>query len=85
MRRCVATALVAAALVGGVGGSAVAEPGPNGHNDFGLCRAYFSGSDNGQEKKHGAPPFAALEDAAEAQNQTVQEFCEAVPHPGPPA
>ncbi len=85
MRRCVTIALVAAALLGGFAGSVAAEPpGPNGNNDFGLCRAYFSGSDKGQEKKHGAPPFAALEDAAEESGQSVEEFCAAVPHPGPP-
>jgi hypothetical protein len=60
-------------LSGGVAGAA---PGPNGHNDYGLCKAYFAGSDTGQEHKHPAPPFAALEQTAEDGNQSVEEFCE---------
>lgn len=42
-------------------------PGPNGHNTAGLCRAYSSGSDQGQAQKqaHGAA-FVALEAAAAA-------------------
>lgn len=66
-----------AAVVMALGGAsiAVADPGPNGHNTFGLCTAYFAGSDKGQEMKHKAPPFAALEDAAEANDQTVEEYC----------
>ena len=49
-----------AAVVMALGGAsiAVADPGPNGHNDFGLCTAYFAGSEKGQEMKHKAPPFA---------------------------
>ena len=73
MRRIV-LGLAAAALVAG-SGAALADPGPNGHNNYGLCTAYFAGSDNGQAHKHNAPPFAALEDAAAAQNQSVEEFC----------
>jgi hypothetical protein len=52
----------------------VADPGPNDHNTFGLCTAYFAGSDKGQEMKHKAPPFAVLEPAAEASGQTVEEY-----------
>lgn len=74
----------AAAMVLGGTAVAVADPGPgNGHNTFGLCTAYFAGSENGQEHKHKAPPFVALEEAAEAQDMTVQEYCEANgTHPG---
>jgi hypothetical protein len=75
MRR-IALGLAAAALVAG-GGAALAEPGPNGHNNHGLCTAYFSGSENGQAHKHKAPPFANLEAAAEAADQTVEEYCAA--------
>lgn len=66
-----------AAVVMALGGAsiAVADPGPNGHNDFGLCTAYFAGSEKGQEMKHKAPPFAALEAAAEASDQSVEEYC----------
>ena len=75
--RITAIAIPAAALALAIGGAtvAIADPGPNGHNTFGLCTAYFAGSDKGQEMKHQAPPFAALEDAAAAQNQTVEEYC----------
>lgn len=55
--------------------AAVAEPGPNGKNNFGLCTAYFAGSETGRENKRNAPPFQALEAAAEAQDQTVAEWC----------
>ena len=66
-----------AAVVMALGGAsvAVADPGPNGHNDFGLCTAYFAGSEKGQEMKHKAPPFAALEAAADAGGQSVEEYC----------
>ena len=61
-----------AALGLGLGVAAVATdgpgteqaPGPNGDNTHGLCTAYFSGSGKGQEQKHQAPPFRALEEAA---------------------
>jgi hypothetical protein len=70
-----ALAIAGALLTGGV---ATATPGPNGHNDYGLCKAYFAGSDQGQERKHQAPPFRALEDAADEADQSVEEYCEAV-------
>lgn len=63
------------ALTFGAVGYAAATPGPNGHNNFGLCTAYSSGSERGQEMKHKAPPFAALEAAAEAEDMTVAEWC----------
>ena len=73
-KRLLATAAVALALAGGVGTVARAQPGPNGHNDYGLCKAYFAGSENGQSHKHKAPPFAALEEAAGGADQ-VMDFC----------
>jgi len=77
MKRLVISATIAAVVAGGAG-LAFAAPGPNGHNDFGLCQAYFSGSQTGQDHKHSAPPFAALEAAASAQNETVADFCNSV-------
>lgn len=72
-----------AALVAGGTVVATAEPGPNGHNTFGLCTAYFAGSEKGQEQKRKAPPFAGLEAAAEAADMTVEEYCAANgTHPG---
>ncbi|MPY99930.1 MAG: hypothetical protein GEU97_18450 [Actinophytocola sp.] len=74
-----------ALLIGGsAAGIASAHPGPHhGNNAFGLCTAYFAGSEKGQEKKRQAPPFQALEAAAEESDQTVEEWCaENAPHPG---
>lgn len=77
-----APAAALAILAGGTA-VAVADPGPNDHNTFGLCTAYFSGSERGQEQKRKAPPFQGLEAAAEAADQTVEEYCaENGTHPG---
>jgi hypothetical protein len=84
LRAALGLAAVATLAVGG--SVALADPGPNGHNDYGLCKAYFAGSDTGQEHKREAPPFVALEaaaeavaleEAAEAADQTVEEYCAA--------
>ena len=82
MRKLLAAALTALFLAGGAG-VATAEPGPNGHNTFGLCTAYFAGSERGQEEKRKAPPFQGLEAAAEEAGQTVAEYCsDNGQHPG---
>ena len=60
-----------AGMVAGGFGLANATPGPFGPNNWGLCNAYA----HNNEHAHKAPPFKALEDAAEAQNQTVAEWC----------
>lgn len=64
---------------GGPGG-----PGPFGPNNFGLCTAWEAnenGRDNGNAGS--APPFQALQDAAEEQDQTVEEWCaDNGQHPG---
>lgn len=45
-------------------------PGPNGHNDRGLCTAYFNGQKNGHDKQREGEdgeypgPFGGLEDHA---------------------
>lgn len=63
MRSKFLAAAVAVLLVSGAG-VALAQPGPNGHNDGGLCTAYFNGQKKGHDK-HGSPgPFAALEEAS---------------------
>ena len=79
-----ATAVTALALsFGAVGFASAGEPGPNGHNTFGLCTAYFAGSQTGQDHKHQAPPFQGLEAAADAAGQSVAEYCaENGTHPG---
>ena len=71
----VPAAVTLLAIGGAATTAAVADPGPNGHNNFGLCTAYFAGSEKGQEMKHKAPPFAALEETASAANQSVEEWC----------
>ncbi|MGN6575454.1 MAG: hypothetical protein ACTHKG_07195 [Nocardioides sp.] len=78
-------AVPAAAVMMALGGASIAaaDPGPNGHNTFGLCTAYFAGSEKGQEMKRHAPPFQGLEEAASAADQSVEEYCAANgTHPG---
>ncbi|HET6693349.1 MAG TPA: hypothetical protein VFJ83_14365 [Nocardioidaceae bacterium] len=75
VKTLVVPAAVTLLALGGLGATAVADPGPNGPNNFGLCTAYFAGSETGQEHKRKAPPFVALEEAAEASDQTVEEWC----------
>lgn len=55
----------------GVALSSSSGPGPNGHNTYGLCTAYSSGSAQGQMEKqtHGAA-FVALEATATAWDAT---------------
>jgi hypothetical protein len=77
LRKLIAAGIAALALAGGSAFAASATPGPNDHNTHGLCTAYFSGSDRGQEMKHKAPPFKGLEAAADAADQSVEEYCAA--------
>jgi hypothetical protein len=79
----IAASAAALALTAGGAVVAVADPGPNGHNTFGLCTAYYSGSERGQEEKRKAPPFQGLEAAAEEADQSVEDYCaENGQHPG---
>lgn len=64
MKRLVISATIASVVAGGAGFAFAGQPGPNDHNDFGLCKAYSAGSQTGQDHKHRAGPFQALEDAA---------------------
>lgn len=74
-----ATSVVAPAVAGpGKGGGQ--KPGGGtmpGPSAFGLCTAYFSGSDTGREHKRNAPPFQDLVAKAEAADQSIEEFCAA--------
>jgi hypothetical protein len=75
VKRTILSAAVLALGIAGTGVSFAGSPGPNGHNDYGLCKAYFAGSQVGQSHKHQAPPFAALEAAADAADQSVADYC----------
>lgn len=80
MRR-IMLAGVAGLLAASVFTPAAADPPGGGtmppQSAYGLCKAYFSGSETGQEHKRKAPPFRDLEAKAEAADQTVEEFCAA--------
>lgn len=82
--KIVLPAVALTSVLGFAGYASAGEPGPNGHNTFGLCTAYSAGSEKGQEMKHKAPPFAALEQAAsDAGYDSVGAYCEANgTHPG---
>ena len=74
----VPAAVTLLALGGALTTAAVADPGPNGPNNFGLCTAYFAGSEESggkADKKREAPPFQGLEAAAEAADQSVADWC----------
>lgn len=86
MKRTIISAAVLALAVAGAGVSIAAPgdgPGPNGKNDYGLCKAYFAGSDQGREQKRKAGPFQELErqagvdseDMAEDRDAKVADFC----------
>lgn len=79
MRKKLLAVLAASAmLTGGTAALAVADPGPHhGNNDYGLCTAWAN-NENGRENGNAgeAPPFQALQDAAEENDQTVEEWCE---------
>ena len=66
MKRLVISGTIAAVVAGGAGFAFAGQPGPNGHNNHGLCTAYFAGSENGQAHKHQASPFVQLEKDADA-------------------
>jgi hypothetical protein len=75
MRKALGAFAAALVLVGAGAGIAKAAPDPNGPAKYGLCTAYFAGSQTGQDNKHKAPPFQALEQAASDAHQSVADFC----------
>lgn len=80
MRRIVGIAALAGVLgTSGMGVALAKGPDANGPAKFGLCTAWAANA-NGRE--HGnaenAPPFQNLQSAADAQDQTVEEFCNGV-------
>ena len=85
MKKLAAAAVLALLAAGSGVTIAKADPGPgNGNNTFGLCTAYFAGSDTGREHKRNAPPFQALEEEAgvedddtqEERDEAVREYCD---------
>jgi hypothetical protein len=63
MKKTIIIGMLAALGLGSSG--VIAAPGPNGSNNYGLCKAYSSGSENGRANKRKAPPFVALEAVSE--------------------
>jgi hypothetical protein len=62
MKRVLATLFGATMLLTAFGVTAVsADPGPNGHNEKGLCTAYFNGQKKGHQEGEGPGPFGVLE------------------------
>ena len=68
MRKVLAIGFVAASFAS-VMGVAVAEPGPNGNNNHGLCTAFFNGQKNGHGRPEDGgtapPPFQSLYETAQ--------------------
>lgn len=65
MKKVIALLAGVLGMLGATVGISVADPGPNGNNNHGLCTAYFNGSEQGRSNKRQAGPFAALEAAAD--------------------
>lgn len=63
MKRLVISGIAAALVAGGAGISFAGAPGPNGHNNFGLCTAYAANQGHGHS--HDTKPANALEAAAD--------------------
>ena len=85
----IAASAAALALTAGGMAVAVADPGPNGNNTYGLCTAYEARNKHGKEREKTPPPFAALEAEAQktydssAEGTPVEQYCaEYGTHPG---
>lgn len=70
-KRLLGTLVLAFMLTGMLATFGIADPGPNGNNDKGLCTAYFNGQKKGHDKQKERDgeypgPFAPLEDASRA-------------------
>jgi hypothetical protein len=86
-------AVITAAMLGGTGlGAAQADPPSEGFGNYGLCNAYYRGSEQGQEKKReNGKAFQSLESSARQWAEDngydgedpVKGYCEAnFPKPG---
>jgi hypothetical protein len=81
VKRLVIGGAIAALITGGAGLSFAGAPGPNGHNNFGLCTAYLANGGHGNS--HDTKPADALEaDADSAGNgdgtaspEEIADYC----------
>jgi len=78
-------AISAAILMLGASGAFAQGPDVNGPAKYGLCTAYFAGQGGEHGRRNSAPPFAALEAAAEEAYEgdsddpiedKVRDFCD---------
>ena len=81
MKRTIISAAVLGLGLAGIGVSS-ADPGPHhGNNAYGLCNAYFNGSEQGQEKKRNGQAFLGLEEESRDDDENtdtreeVAAFC----------
>ena len=73
----IAAGVLSLSLGGFVPAMASGSPGPNGHNNNGLCEAAGSGSAQGQGQKQAhSAAFQALAMAGETQESTTQQQTE---------
>jgi hypothetical protein len=73
LKKVFAVIIGALGMLGAAAGISSAEPGPNGHNDHGLCTAYFNGQKNGHgpgEDTDDPPPFQGLQEKGENYTNT---------------
>jgi hypothetical protein len=75
VKKLLVAAAASAMLLAGAGLGRAQGADPTGPAKYGLCKAYFAGSQTGQDHKHAAPPFQNLEQAASDANQSVADFC----------
>jgi hypothetical protein len=78
MKKRLAVAAAALMFTGLGAGVVHAAPGPNGHNDHGLCTAYFNGQKKGHEQGNSPGPFGALEDENDDDIQSIFDYCNTV-------
>lgn len=80
MKRIIVSAAVAALLGGGAMVANASGPGPNGHNNYGLCNAYQSGSQQGQNQKqaHGQSFLALAQTAGDYNGDGKQDSSDVI-------
>jgi hypothetical protein len=87
VKKLLAAGALGLLLAGGSLTAALAAPGPNGHNDHGLCTAAQSGKKNGWTDGNLPGPFAGAPDgddegdAPGGRQDFIDAFCDAFPPP----